>query len=138
MDNSVQKLKKQLAICRGDLAAALKREEQLQAEVDSLLRARQADAALQCWEPAVIQKAHERVVSQQPVQSEWRLRTLREALRDNKVFRESKARSLRSTNERLDAEDAHLHAYVARYGGAWKSYRPHQRRSADNKDGVRA
>ena len=131
---------------------------------------RQANAALQVWQPAVVYKTHQRVVDQTPVdvrscllslcdiawrpcantvqalatsftpltrsaalpaltpespnaipnpyQSEWRLRNLREALRDNRVFLEGKARSLRRTGERLSAELAQLRAHGARYGSA--------------------
>lgn len=53
-----------------------------------------------------------------PYQSEWRLRGLREALRDNRVFLEGRARSLRRTGERLGAELAQLRAHWARYGSA--------------------
>ena len=107
----------------------------------------------------MVHRAHERVVSQTPVevhlphwtvslleqacrhcagtchsahaldvlssaagQSEWRLRNLRETLRDNRVFVEGKARSLRVTDERLEAALQHLHAHEARYSGALQAF----------------
>ncbi|KAK9804302.1 hypothetical protein WJX72_005668 [[Myrmecia] bisecta] len=79
---------------RQELRQARQRAESQQADLNVLEQVRHAGASVKCWQPVAIAKHHEQLLAHRPIESEWRERALREALRDSRLHVSGLAKSL--------------------------------------------